>query len=132
MIATADMNKEVTIQVRLTAEEHKRWLAAAEKDDRSLSNWIRRQCNAATSTAEPSAIGDSEASASGQSTKRTLAACMLCLELVPPAGQPTHRCSVAPNPENVKLMKTAIGRAQLAASGRYFEPVLKPTKKGAR
>lgn len=47
MITADEMNKDVTIQVRLTAEEHKRWLAAATAEDRSLSNWIRRQCNVA-------------------------------------------------------------------------------------
>lgn len=47
MITTEEMNKDVTVQVRLTAEEHNRWLAAAESEDRTLSNWIRRQCNAA-------------------------------------------------------------------------------------
>jgi hypothetical protein len=46
MITAEDMNKDVTVQVRLTAEEHKRWLAAAEAEGRTLSNWIRRQCNA--------------------------------------------------------------------------------------
>lgn len=46
MMTAEEMNKDVTVQVRLTAEEHKRWLAAAEVEDRTLSNWIRRQCNA--------------------------------------------------------------------------------------
>ncbi len=45
MMTTEDMNKDVTIQVRCTAEEHARWLAAAEAEDRTLSNWLRRQAN---------------------------------------------------------------------------------------
>lgn len=40
------MAKTVTVQVRLTAEDRSRWLAAANAEDRTLSNWIRRQCNA--------------------------------------------------------------------------------------
>lgn len=51
MLTTEDMNKDVTVQVRLTAEEHKRWLTAAEAEERTLSNWIRRQCNAAAADA---------------------------------------------------------------------------------
>lgn len=47
MRSSRPARKDVTIQVRLTVEAHKRWLAAARSDDRSLSNWIRRQCNAA-------------------------------------------------------------------------------------
>ena len=45
MMTAEDMNKDVTIQVRCTAEEHARWLAAAEAEDRTLSNWLRRQAN---------------------------------------------------------------------------------------
>lgn len=52
MMTAEEMNKDVTVQVRLTAEEHKRWLAAAEAEDRTLSNWIRRQCNAAAPSVE--------------------------------------------------------------------------------
>jgi uncharacterized protein (DUF1778 family) len=40
--------KDVTVQVRLTAEEIKRWRAAAKADERTISNWIRQQCNAVT------------------------------------------------------------------------------------
>ncbi len=57
MITTEDMNKDVTVQVRLTADEHKRWLAAATGEDRTLSNWIRRQCNAAAPDAIDEMIG---------------------------------------------------------------------------
>lgn len=38
------MTKSITVQVRLTPAEHKLWLAAAKQDGRTLSGWIRRQC----------------------------------------------------------------------------------------
>ena len=42
--------KNVTITLRITVDEHAAWVAAATADDRSLSGWIRKQCNAATPT----------------------------------------------------------------------------------
>jgi predicted HicB family RNase H-like nuclease len=38
--------KNVTITLRITVDEHAAWVAAATADDRSLSGWIRKQCNA--------------------------------------------------------------------------------------
>jgi hypothetical protein len=47
MLTVEDMDKkDVTIQIRCTAEEQKYWSQLAEAEDRTLSNWIRRQCNA--------------------------------------------------------------------------------------
>jgi hypothetical protein len=40
-----DMNRDVTIKIRLTAVEHAAWLAAADRDEMTLSQWIRRRCN---------------------------------------------------------------------------------------
>jgi len=53
MMAIEDMTKDVTIQVRCTAEEQARWLAAAQAEDRTLSNWLRRQANEAAPDPAP-------------------------------------------------------------------------------
>lgn len=45
MMSDEDMTKDVTIQVRCTAEEREAWNKIAEEEDRTLSAWIRRQCN---------------------------------------------------------------------------------------
>ncbi len=46
-----EMAKDVRLQVRLTADEHAAWFAAAEAEQMSLSNWIRRRCNGLPTTA---------------------------------------------------------------------------------
>lgn len=40
-----DMNKDVTVRLRITPEEHTAWLAAAELEQMTLSQWIRRRCH---------------------------------------------------------------------------------------
>lgn len=39
------MDKDVTIALRISKDEQTAWLAAAEADGRTLSDWIRRRCN---------------------------------------------------------------------------------------
>lgn len=41
------MAREKIVMVRLTEDEWQRWQKAADAEERPLSNWIRRQCNAA-------------------------------------------------------------------------------------
>lgn len=52
-----DMKREVTVRLRVTAEEQDSWLKAAELEQMTLSQWIRRRCNglaaAAPVIAEP-------------------------------------------------------------------------------
>lgn len=40
--------REVPLQVRVTSDEHDAYKAAAERDGRTLSNWVRDRLNAAT------------------------------------------------------------------------------------
>lgn len=46
-----DMNKDVTVRLRITPEEHTAWLAAADLEQMTLSQWIRRRCHGLTATA---------------------------------------------------------------------------------
>jgi uncharacterized protein (DUF1778 family) len=41
-------NSERQIGLRASVEDRARWAAAAAADGRTLGNWIRRVCNAAT------------------------------------------------------------------------------------
>lgn len=45
MMPGSDMTKTVVIQVRLTSDEHRSWLAAADLEKMALSAWVRRRCN---------------------------------------------------------------------------------------
>jgi predicted HicB family RNase H-like nuclease len=40
-----DVAKDFMIRLRVSGEEHAAWLKAAELEQMSLSNWIRRRCN---------------------------------------------------------------------------------------
>jgi hypothetical protein len=116
-----DVKRDVVIKLLVTQTEREAMQTAADAEGVTLSEWIRRRCIKTTTTVEVAAP-----------EKRALAACAPCLELVPPAEQPTHRCAVPTHPGHAKLMKTAKGRAQLAASvasGKYFLPM---TKKGGK
>lgn len=41
-----DVNRNILVTVRLTADERKAWQAAADDDKRKLGDWIRIVCNA--------------------------------------------------------------------------------------
>lgn len=47
----ADVDKTVTIALRITKDEHRAWLAAAEADGRTLSDWVRRRCTGVVTAA---------------------------------------------------------------------------------
>ena len=49
-IDMADASKTVTITLRIAPDEHASWTSAAIAEDRLLSSWICRQCNAAVPT----------------------------------------------------------------------------------
>lgn len=44
----ADVSRDVMIRVRVTEEDRERWQAAADADQRTLSDWLRIVANAAS------------------------------------------------------------------------------------
>lgn len=47
----ADMAKDTVVRLRVTADERKRWQDAADRDQRTLSDWLRVVANAAAGPA---------------------------------------------------------------------------------
>lgn len=39
------VKKDIQVTLRLTTDEHERWLGAAESQGLALATWIRQQCN---------------------------------------------------------------------------------------
>jgi hypothetical protein len=39
------VKKDIQVTLRLTSDEHERWLATAESQGIALATWIRQQCN---------------------------------------------------------------------------------------
>jgi hypothetical protein len=44
------VKKEAMIRLRVSADEQAAWLAAADREQMSLSSWIRRRCNGLPTT----------------------------------------------------------------------------------
>lgn len=49
----ADVSRDDLVRLRLTTEERERWQAAADADQRTLSDWIRVVANAASASVKP-------------------------------------------------------------------------------
>lgn len=51
--APGDTMKDITVKLRLTKEDHARWLAAAAASDMDLSKWIRARVDPPALPPEP-------------------------------------------------------------------------------